>query len=274
MKGYLDRVAEIFHSVLIACCLAFLLAPLAVTVLISLNESQVMSSILPRTYSLRWYTILFNDNYVLSGLKTSLILAAVTSILVTCLSLGAAVALYRSPPKVRFLVETGLSFPLLMPHVVLGFGLLLALSIAGVDNTLVRLALGHLIVSIPYGVRAVFGAIFGVRRNLMDAAASLGANERRGVFDILLPLAKPGIFASLTMTFALSLEDVTVSIFLVDARNYTFSVALFNSMRNSFNPEIAAASVILVTISAIAVVMLQRFIGLQRITDFGGSTKG
>ncbi|BCP55249.1 ABC transporter permease [Kaistia sp. 32K] len=274
MKAIFDVVALGAYRLALIAVMIFLIAPILITLSLSLDPRDLVLNFPPPGISLKWFERLFSNGHLLEGLKVSLMLAMATSVLVTLISLLAAIGIYRAPPRLRGAVESVISLPFIVPHMVVGFGLLLFLSLIGIENTVLRLILGHLIVTLPFGFRAICGAVFGVRKSLLEAAATLGANETRAVIDILLPLARPGVAASLVLAFALSLEEVTLSIFLIDARTYTFSTALFSSMRDTFNPEIAAASVALIVISGLLVIVMQKFIGLDRVVGSGGSVKG
>ena len=107
-----------------------------------------------------------------------------------------------------------------------------------------RLLGGHVIVTIPYTIRATLASLVGIRRTMIEAALSLGANERQVFWNITFPLAKTGIVAGAVFAFALSLDDVAVSLFLADPKTYTLPVALISMMRANFDLTIAAASVI------------------------------
>ncbi len=132
-----------------------------------------------------------------------------------------------------------------MPPVVIGFSLLLSLSQAGVINGFVRLLCGHVIITLPYTIRATLASLVGRDPALTEAALVLGATERRRSGASRCRLIRTGIITGAIFAFAVSLDDVAVSTFLTDPTTYTLPVALVSAMRANFDLTIAAAAVML-----------------------------
>ena len=141
----------------------------------------------------------------------------------------------------------------MVPPVVIGFALLLFLSQMGLFNGFARLLCGHIIITVPYTIRATLAGISGIDRSLTEAALILGANERRAFWDITLPLARTGIVSGAIFAFAVSMDDVAVSIMLTDAQTYTLPIALISSMRANFDLTIAAASLMLMVMTLVLI---------------------
>ena len=158
--------------------------------------------------------------------------------------------------------------PLVVPGVVLGFGLLLLFSYAGVTNGFTRLLCGHVIITMPYTIRTTLAGLVGIKKSYIEAAVILGATERQAFFDIVLPLARTGIVAGAIFAFAFSLDDVAVSVFLADTGHMTLPVALISLMRASFDMSIAAVAV-LVLLFTVVLVVLDRAVGMDRIIGQG-----
>jgi putative spermidine/putrescine transport system permease protein len=118
-------------------------------------------------------------------------------------------------------------------------------------------------------VRATLAGLVGIRRNLTEAAISLGASPWRAFLDITTPLARTGIIAGVLMAFALSFDEVAVSIFLTDAFTQTLPVALVAEMRANLNLTVAAVSTIFATIAVLMVLFLDRAVGLDKIIGKG-----
>jgi putative spermidine/putrescine transport system permease protein len=65
------------------------------------------------------------------------------------------------------------------------------------------------------------------------------------------------------------MDDVAVSIMLTDATTYTLPVALISSMRANFDLSIAAASVMLMLVTLALILILEKFVGLNRVVGQG-----
>ena len=72
----------------------------------------------------------------------------------------------------------------------------------------------------PYTIRATLAGLAGIDRSLTEAALILGATERRAFWDVTFPLARTGIVSGAIFAFAVSMDDVAVSIMLTDANTY------------------------------------------------------
>ena len=156
-----------------------------------------------------------------------------------------------------------------MPPVVIGFALLLFLSQLGLINGFARLLCGHIIITVPYTIRATLAGLAGIDRSLTEAALILGATERRAFWDVTFPLARTGIVSGAIFAFAVSMDDVSVSIMLTDAKTYTLPIALISSMRANFDLSIAAASVMLMLLTLVLILILEKFVGLNRAIGQG-----
>jgi ABC-type Fe3+/spermidine/putrescine transport system ATPase subunit len=77
-------------------------------------------------------------------------------------------------------------------------------------------------------------------------------------------LSRTAIISGAIFAFAVSIDDVSVSIMLTDAQTYTLPIALVSSMRANFDRSIAAASVMLMGLTLLLIVILERSVGINR----------
>jgi putative spermidine/putrescine transport system permease protein len=219
--------------------------------------------------SLRWFSAFFADSYFLKGLATSLKLAGLSVLISLAAGVATAYAMDRSQFWAKDAVLSFFLSPLVVPPVVTGFALLLFLSKIGLIDGFARLLCGHVIITLPYTIRATLAALAGIDRSYTEAALVLGANERRAFWDITFPLARTGIVSGAIFAFAVSMDDVAVSIMLTDAKTYTLPIALISSMRANFNLSIAAASLMLMAMTMLLIAFLERLVGLNRAIGQG-----
>ena len=265
----LDDAARLLGLVMIGIIICFLLTPIFVTALMAFDARAYLGPLPPPALSFRWFAQFFSDDYFLRGLATSAELAVIAVAVSLTVGVATAVALERwTFPAKDALVSFFLS-PLLVPPVVVGFALLLFLAHLGLVNGFVRLLCGHIIITVPYTIRATLAGLAGIDKSLTEAALSLGANERRAFWDVTFPLARTSIVSGAIFAFAVSVDDVAVSIMLTDAHTYTLPVALISSMRANFDLSIAAASVMLMLLTLALIMLLERFVGLGRVIGQG-----
>ena len=169
----------------------------------------------------------------------------------------------------RDTVEMLFLSPKFVPTVVIGFSILGFASAIQVFDPFTRLIMGHVVITIPFTVRATLASLVGIRRSLVEAAISLGAPPWRAFLDVTLPLARTGIIAGALMAFVLSFDEVAVSLFLSDAFTQTLPIALVAEMRANLNLTVAAVSTVFAAVTILIVFFLDRAIGLDRVIGQG-----
>jgi putative spermidine/putrescine transport system permease protein len=270
MSGRLiDDLVRLLGLVLIGTIVLFLLTPIVVTTIMAFDARPYLGPLPPPALSLRWFARFFSDDTFLRGLAVSVELAVLSVTVALSVGIATAVAVERARfPGKDALISLFLS-PLLVPPVVTGFALLLFLSHLGLINGFARLLCGHIIITVPYTIRATLSGLSGIDRSLTEAALILGATERHAFWDVTLPLARTSIVSGAIFAFAVSMDDVAVSIMLTDATTYTLPVALISSMRANFDLAIAAASVMLMLVTLALILVLEKFVGLDRVVGQG-----
>ena len=266
---FIDNGVRLIGLIMIGTIICFLLTPIVVTAIMAFDSRPYLGPLPPPSLSFRWFTQFFSDDYFLRGLKTSLQLAALSVSVSVCVGVVTAFAVERTNFFGKEMLTSLFLSPLLVPPVVTGFALLLFLSHLGLINGFARLLCGHIIITVPYTIRATLAGLAGIDCSLTEAALSLGANERRAFWDITFPLARTSIVSGAIFAFAVSMDDVAVSIMLTDARTFTLPVALISSMRANFDLSIAAASVMLMLVTLGLILILEKTVGLNRAIGQG-----
>ena len=240
---------------------AFLLAPLAIVGLMSLSDDPYLT-FPPHGFSFRWYVALAHNTTMLNAARTSVILAGIVAAAALLLGVPAALALSRKAAPAA--VAGALSAPLVLPTLIVGLGLLLVLQPLGLVATWPGLALGHLMVVLPFVVRLLLAAFASRPPDLEEAAATLGARPLHAFLLVTLPLAAPGAIAAATLAFLLSFDEVVISLFLVGPRLTTLPVALFHYAGTRVDPLLAALAVVLIAFALCIVLAVDRLVGFTR----------
>ncbi|KRQ96858.1 ABC transporter permease [Bradyrhizobium valentinum] len=269
LKRSADFVLAVSVTAIIAVTVVFLLFPVIVTAFMAFDARAYIGPFPPTELSTQWFVKLWDNDYLWSGFANSVQLAIVVTAVATAMGASAGLAISRMSPRWRDLTTTAFLSPLVLPGVIIGFALLMFLSVFNVLPVFPRLLFGHLIVTIPYTIRMTLVGLAGISATLVEAALSLGANERQAFFTITLPLAKNGIAAGAIFAFAFSMDDVTISLFLSDYDTYTLPVALVGLIRSHFELTIAAAAVALMGLTVVLLIALDRVLGLERVIGQG-----
>jgi putative spermidine/putrescine transport system permease protein len=265
----LDALAGALFRVTVGIAIAFLLIPLVVAVFLSFDDREYLGAFPPKNYSLRWYWSFIDNPSYLDGLYNSLQVSLISTAIAVVAGAGAALFLARFRFKGREALETLFLSPKFVPTVVVGFSLLGFAAAIGIYDPFTRLIMGHVIVTIPFTVRATLASLIGIRASLIEAALSLGARPWRAYLDIILPLARTGIVAGALMAFVLSFDEVAVSLFLSDAFTQTLPIVLVAEMRANLNLTVAAVSTVFLALTLIVLIGLDRTLGLDRLVGEG-----
>lgn len=264
-----DRAGFLVLAATIGIGLAFLLVPLLATTLMAFDARTFLGPMPPPALSTHWFSKLFAQDEIASSLWTSLLLASSTTLIAAVVGTAAAVGLFRGSFPGSSALQAAFLSPLVVPPVVIGFGLLLFLSHMGIINGFARLLVGHVIIALPYAIRASLASLTGFDKRLAEAALALGATERQAFWSVTLPLIRTGIITGAIFSFAISMDDVSVSLFLSDPAATTLPVTLVSNMRASFDLTIAAAAVLLMAVTLLLILVLDRAVGFDRVLGQG-----
>lgn len=254
------RLLLAFHGLFVA----FMLAPLVMVALVSFTDKGYIAMPFDGA-SWRWYAaILKNDDFV-DAFWRSVGLGVMAATLATLLAVpaGMAIAWHRFPG--REVVLGLLLSPLMVPHVVLGIALLRFLTQIGASGTMWGLTAAHTVLVLPYVLRLVVAAATGFDRNVAQAAESLGASAWTVFRRIELPLILPGVAGGWLIAFINSFDELTMSIFVASAGTQTLPVKMYNHIANTIDPLLASISTVLIVLTLVLMMVLDRFYGLDRV---------
>ena len=159
----------------------------------------------------------------LDSLFLSLRLAATVSFLLLAIAMPLASWLAFSRWRGKFLLESIVALPLVLPPTVLGFYALIALGPRGPVGQLWQSLFGHslaftfsglvlasLAYSLPFAVQPLLASFESLDRRLLDASSLLGASRARTFFRVIVPLSWPGLVTALVLSFAHTLGEFGV----------------------------------------------------------------
>jgi len=218
----------------------------------------------PGALSLRWYHDALDDPRWISSLLTSLWIAGVVAVGTTAMSFGAAwYALRRAGGRTARVLETAVMSPLFFPHAALGVALVNLLAWMELVGSATGLVIGHLICTLPFAYRPIAIAMQRVSPEVIEASNILGASEWRTTIGILLPLCRSGIVTALLFSFIVSLDEVTVTMFLTGPDMMTLPVEIYAYIQENSSPVLAAVSSAMVLGTLAVVLLLERTVGLE-----------
>src|SRR5690606_35579351 len=117
--------------------------------------------------------------------------------------------------------------------------------------------------NIPFMIWAVTASASNLNPDLELAAANCGAPPLQTFLYVTLPAVMPGVITGSLLMFILALNEFLVSMLLVDARNVTLPVQIYNNIRSIITPDLAAVSVVFIVSAGIVIALLDRLVGLD-----------
>jgi len=157
------------------------------------------------------------------ALLLSLRLATTVALLLVALALPLAYVISFFEWRGKFLVESAVALPLVLPPTVLGFYALIAMGPRGPIGKVWQLLFGHplaftfgglvlasLVYSLPFAVQPLVASFEALDRRLLDASAVLGVGRTSTFLRVILPLAWPGVLTALILSFAHTLGEFGV----------------------------------------------------------------
>ena len=255
-----------------AFLLSLMYVPIALVIVFSFNESRFNS--IWGGFSMAWYRELFRDRAIFTALRNSLVLATLSSLAAAVIgTLGAVGMAWDKPtdkhtgrptdkPKGKHpdLPSSGILgrvmeylsiLPIMMPEIILGMVLLAFFTLLGLPPGMLTLILAHTCFSIPYVYLLVKARLAGLERSYVEAARNLGAGPWRAFYDVMLPLLLPAIVSGILLSFAMSFDDVIISIFITGPNTNTLPIRIYTQIKTGVTPKTNALCSLLFIITVL-----------------------
>jgi putative spermidine/putrescine transport system permease protein len=242
----------------------FLAAPLVVVAGVSVNELQDLR-FPPRGFSLAWYRQIFADPGWRDALIASLLLAATSAALAVAIAFPLAWFLWRRvAPWANVFQALGVA-PFLLPPVITALGLLTFWVTAGFYGQAWTATISHGIFFVTLPLVTLSLGFSSIDRALVEAASTMGADDRMVLRTVVLPLILPYLVSGYAFAFVLSLNEYIVAYMTVGFTVETLPIKIFNALRYGYTPTMAAVSVFFVALAVLIFGLIGRFGDLPRL---------
>lgn len=246
-----------------AMAFVLLYVPIVTMVIYSFNASDSVA--LWGGFSLRWYAIAWENDFVQEATVRSLVIAASAAVIASSLATLAALGTTRRARyKGQTFIYVMINQPLMVPEIVTAVALLIffaAIKKATGYTGLAYLILAHSAFCVPFAYLPIRARLEGMDLTLERAAADLYATPVQTFRRITLPLLAPGIIAGAMLSFVISLDDVIITEFVKSAGQDTLPTYMLGQLRRAVTPEVNAISTALL---GLTVIMLTAFFLLTR----------
>lgn len=244
--------------------LVIMYLPIALVVLYSFNESKLSS--IWSGFSLKWYIQLFRDKAIFEALINSLILALCSCLASAVIGTLAALGMPHTKAVGKGAIEYMSMLPIMIPEIILGMVFMAFFSFLNLPFGMLTLIIAHTAFCVPYIYMMVKARLVGMDKSLAEAALDLGASRIRVFFDITLPLIMPAIASGALLGFAMSFDDVIISMFVTGVGVNTLPIKIYTQMKTGVTPEINALCTLMLVLTII-IVLLSSVIGKKKKFD-------
>ncbi len=253
----------------------FLYVPIGLVVLFSFNAGNRTGEL--RGLSFKWYEVAVSDPFAMGALQNSFVVGAWTAVIATTLGTLAALALQRTPRKIRAVFEAITYVAIIIPGIVIGIATLIFFvnafawinpqlaaiwSTLGLDSPptigtgLHTIIAAHVLFTMAIVIVLVRARLAGMDRSLTEASFDLFASPLRTFVQVTLPQLRPAIITGALLAFTFSFDDYVIASFVAGPGKPTLPMYVFSSIKRGITPEInaIAAMVLTVTVTLLIVV--------------------
>lgn len=245
------KIKSKFPWIYLAVLTILMYIPILLTVIYSFNESKLTS--VWEGFSLKWYVELFRDDDMGEALRNSLVLAVLSCLSAVVIGTTGAVGMQKRKSRMDRLVANMSLMPLMIPEIILGMVFMAAFSFMDLPFGMLTLVIAHTTFCVPYIFMTVRARLAGTDPSIEEAARDLGANGVQIFCGITLPSIMPAILSGALLSFAMSFDDVVISMFVTGAKVNTLPIKIYTRMKTGVTPEINALATVMLAVTVIVI---------------------
>jgi iron(III) transport system permease protein len=199
-----------------------------------------------KQYSLVHFNSVLDNPLTLRSIWNTMKVGVITAVIGGILSFAIGYTIHRSKLAGRGVVDLLSTLPVAIPGLVVGVAYLWAwIGLpGGLYGTIWILALAFVARFVPDTVKALSTSFLQIHKELEEAAWISGASLLGTIRTIVLPLARPGVLAAMTLLFVLSIRELGSSLFLYSSDTTVMAVLLLDYYEGGNIGKAAAFSLI------------------------------
>lgn len=253
-----------FSNIYLAVIMLITYLPIVMVVVFSFNDSKL--PVAWKGFTLQWYEELVKDRALREALVNSIILGAVSCAAAAVIGTLGAIGMARVDYKSKGMMEYLSTVPIMVPEIILGMVFMAFFSLIGLPFGMVTLVIAHTAFCIPYVFMMVKARLVGIDKSLEEAARDLGATPARTFWDITLPLIMPAVASGCLLAFAMSFDDVVISIFVNGPKISTLPIKVYTQLKTGVTPEINALCTVILAAVVLIMIVTSFFQGKEKST--------
>jgi putative spermidine/putrescine transport system permease protein len=251
-----------FVVIVLGCFgVAIMVAPVVVGFMMSLTAGNTIQ-FPPQGLSLRWYENLLDpaeSGRIQSAALTSLQIASLATALAILVAVPAALGMASKEGRKYAFLEPFFMLPMVLPTLVFGIAALMFFVRIGINPSFWLVVVGHTVIFTPLVFRTTVAVVSQLSPTLGESSMILGASRAHTLRRVTLPLIMPGILGGALLVFMSSLDNVSVSLFLADARTNVLPIRMWRMIEESLDVRVAAISGVVIAVTFILVAAASSF---------------
>ena len=264
-----SRLTRVLLRLGASLTMAFLYAPIVVIGLYAFNE-KVNQGWPIEDFSTKWFSVAYHDEDVRTALQNSVVAALGATVLALVLGTLASMAVARYRFFGREVLTFAVILPIALPGIVTGLALQATitdvLTPIGVTFGIATIIIGHATFCVVVVYNNVLARMRRTAGNLDEASADLGADNWQTFRYVLFPQMRTALLAGALLAFALSFDEIIVTIFTSGAQQ-TLPIWMFATLfRPGELPIVNVVALFVIVVSIIPVYLAQRLAGASGIT--------
>jgi putative spermidine/putrescine transport system permease protein len=249
--------------------LVFIYLPLFIIALYAFNKNVTQAWPIEK-YSTKWFSEAYHDEAVRDALKNSIIAALGATAIALVLGTLASMAVARYRFFGREVITFAVILPIALPGIVTGLALQATivdvLGPVGITFGLTTVVIGHATFCVVVVYNNVIARMRRTAGSLDEASADLGADNWQTFRYVMLPQMRTALLAGGLLAFALSFDEVIVTIFTSGAQQ-TLPIWIFAALaRPAELPIVNVVALFVIVLSLIPVYIATRLAGVSGIT--------
>ena len=252
-----SRVSRIAFAVWTVLIMLFLFVPIAIIIVYAFNPSNVQSWPLSGL-STRWFSTTWHNAEARHALWLSVRAGLLADAIALLLGTSAAFAVHRFRFFGREAVSFLLVLPLALPGIITGMALNSFFSFTSTTLSLTTIVVGHATFCIVVVYNNVLARLRRTPSSLIEASMDLGADGWQTFRYVTLPVIATALVAGGLLAFALSFDEIVVTIFTAGAQN-TLPIWIFGNIRLGQQlPQVNVVVLFVIAITLIPVALAAR----------------
>ena len=265
-----SRVTRILLRLGAGFTLAFIYIPLFVIGLYAFNKNVTQAWPI-ENYSTRWFSVAFHNEAVRDALKLSVMAALGATAIALVLGTLASMAVARYSFFGREVITFAVILPIALPGIITGLALqatiIDVLGPLGVTFGLTTIIVGHATFCVVVVYNNVIARMRRTAGSLDEASADLGADNWQTFRYVMFPQMRTALLAGALLAFALSFDEVVVTIFTSGAQQ-TLPIWIFATLsRPAELPIVNVVALFVILVSIVPVYVAQRLAGGTGLTS-------